>query len=456
MPLPERWTPILEKGKYPLRGERLRYYQSTARFQIAAGGRRSLKTELAKRKIVEKFLSDAFTNHHGYFDTRYIYSGPTRDQMERIAWSDIQKLIPPKYIKRVWESDLCIEHIYGPELWVMGLDRPSRVEGNPLDGIVIDEFADIPEGAWEANIRPALSDRQGWAILIGVPDFAKPNNTKFQELFELGLSGKNPEYESFTWASKEVLPDAEVESAARDLDAVIFKQEYEASFETAPGRAYSSFSRTAHITEINTDYDPSLPLLVSCDFNIEHHNWGIYQNDRLGDWVGVDEVYLRGDEVEFMVKELKEKLDRFLKIKDGRTYQDLNLVFYGDFSGNNRSATATHTAWQQIKNGFGEKRNGLLYTSAEFAYAKQPPVSDRINAVNAVLRNAAGETHTRINPRCKNLIRDFEKVTRKMLFSQIKGDKLTHMSDNFGYAVCQHKTQTSRRDLIQQFKKRYN
>ncbi len=435
-----RWTPILEKGIYPLRGPRLKYYESNTRFQIVAAGRRSLKTEIAKRKIAEKFCLNVFLDHKGYFDERYIFSGPTRDQVERIAWEDLQKLIPPKYVKRIWESDLCIESKYGPELWVVGLDRPSRIEGSPLDLIVVDEFPDIPEGAWEANIRPALSDRSGGGILTGVPDFEKPNNQKFQELFELGLSGDNPEYESFTWPSADVLPDSEIISAMNDLSDIMYAQEYLASFMNAPGLAYSKFKRTLHVNEEKTQYDPELNLRISCDFNIGHHNWGIYQVARDGEWHAIDEVYLQNAIVEDMLKELKlnkleplrKKKEEYLKRK--ATLADLNIIFYGDGSGGNRNAFASHTGWRQIRNEFEDER-GISY--AEFGYRKQGPVVDRINKVNGKLQSADGKIHFYINPKCKNLIRDFEKSTRKMLFSQQKDGDLTHASDNCGYAMVQ-------------------
>lgn len=414
-----RWTPILEKGIYGLRGERKRYYESTTRFQIVPAGRRSLKTEIMKRKIVEAFLFGTLENFKGYFDERYIYSAPTRDQAERIGWNDLKALCPPQYVKRIWEGDLCIEGHFGKELWVVGLDKPARIEGQPLDMIGVDEFPDIPKGAWEANIRPALSDRNGKAILAGVPDFEKPNNDKFQELFELGLSGKNPEYDSFTWKSRDVLPDSEIESARADLSPILFAQEYEASFETAPGRAYSAFSRNVHVDDEKAVYNPELPLRVSCDFNIEHHNWGLYQITLDGTVLAFDEIYLRAGETEFMIKDLRDRISQL---------NPREVVFYGDYSGENRSAAATRTNWRQIRDAF---------PMAEFKYKKQPAVASRISKVNSKLMNANGEVHFYVNSKCKNLIRDLEKVTRTMLFSQQKGDELSHASDALGYCIVQ-------------------
>lgn len=41
------------------------------------------------------------------------------------------------------------------------------------------------------------------------------------------------------------------------------------------------------------------------------------------------------------------------------------------------------------------------------------PMKDRLNCVNALLRNQAGEHRLLVGPRCKELIRDFEQVCWK-------------------------------------------
>jgi hypothetical protein len=69
-----------------------------------------------------------------------------------------------------------------------------------------------------------------------------------------------------------------------------------------------------------------------------------------------------------------------------------------------------------------------------------PPVKDRINCVNAVLRNYVGQHRLQIDPRCKQLIKDFEQVCWKAdphgnpLAELDKSDPLrTHASDAAGY-----------------------
>jgi hypothetical protein len=41
-----------------------------------------------------------------------------------------------------------------------------RIELPGLHGVVLDEAASLNEAVWSEAIRPALADRQGWAIII--------------------------------------------------------------------------------------------------------------------------------------------------------------------------------------------------------------------------------------------------------------------------------------------------
>ena len=48
-------------------------------------------------------------------------------------------------------------------------DDPDALRGVGLDGVVLDEAAFMKEEAWVNGIRPALSDRQGWAMFLTTP-----------------------------------------------------------------------------------------------------------------------------------------------------------------------------------------------------------------------------------------------------------------------------------------------
>src|SRR5205085_8145526 len=70
-------------------------------------------------------------------------------------------------------------------------------------------------------------------------------------------------------------------------------------------------------------------------------------------------------------------------------------------------------------------------------YPTKPyPVVNRINAVNALLRNANGRTRLWIHPKCKNLIRSLEGLVYKQGTNiPDKSTGLDHMGDALGYLV---------------------
>jgi hypothetical protein len=78
------------------------------------------------------------------------------------------------------------------------------------------------------------------------------------------------------------------------------------------------------------------------------------------------------------------------------------------------------------------------------AATSNPSVRDRVNVMNSRLYSAAGERRLYVDPKCKELIRDFEQVRWRMdesgqATSELdKSDrKRTHASDALGYFVAE-------------------
>lgn len=158
MDLPARWTPL---RPHPIQRA---FWTSTARFNTVPAGRRSGKTEFAKRKLVKAALRGTT-----FAEARFFAAAPTRDQAKRIFWDDLKALSPNGLtLGRPGESELVIRYVNGSELWVIGMDRPERIEGQPWDGGVLDEYANMRKEAWPKHVRPALSDRNGWCDLYGL------------------------------------------------------------------------------------------------------------------------------------------------------------------------------------------------------------------------------------------------------------------------------------------------
>jgi hypothetical protein len=69
-----------------------------------------------------------------------------------------------------------------------------------------------------------------------------------------------------------------------------------------------------------------------------------------------------------------------------------------------------------------------------------PVVRDRVTLMNSKLGSASGARLLRVDPRCTELIRDFEQVTFKEGSGVIDKDRdrrRTHLSDALGYLVWQ-------------------
>ena len=62
-----------------------------------------------------------------------------------------------------------MDYPHGGQVRLYGADNPDALRGIYLDGVVLDEYADMDPRVWSEVIRPALADRAGWAVFIGTP-----------------------------------------------------------------------------------------------------------------------------------------------------------------------------------------------------------------------------------------------------------------------------------------------
>lgn len=354
-------------------------------------------------------------------DANFFFAAPTRDQVKRIAWNDLKLLTYPFWSKKPSESELTIYLKTGSQISCIGMDKPQRIEGNQWHGGVLDEYADMKKEAFEENVRPALSDTLGWCDMIGVPD----GINHYKEIYDYAKEGKDKDFNAFTWKSADVLDLNEIESAKRQLDERTFKQEYEASFETAQGRVYYNFIRTKHVMPLS--YVQSLPLRMSFDFNFSESpmttSLSQIVNDRT---INILECVNTKADLHSHCAELKSKLN---SIKFNGT-----IFIYGDAS-KVHSIESNMTNWEIVKEHFPES-DKIIYKVPR----SNPSVVDRINSVCAKLMNTMKEVNLFVNSRgCNELIKDLEQVVWQENKRDIdKSDKMrTHNADNVGYMVWQ-------------------
>jgi hypothetical protein len=397
---------------------------STARFNVVPAGRRSGKTENGKRIVIEKAIAESVEMK--WDDYRYFMGAPTRDQAKRIFWNDLKKFTDGMRLKEPRESDLCVTLLTGAEIWVIGLDKPQRIEGSPWNGGLLDEYGNMKPQAWPENIRPALSDREGWCIFTGVPEGRN-------HYFDLANKGWKDEedWATFTWKSADILPAKEIESAKRDLDPLTFQQEYEASFINFEGRVYYPFLEATHCAPLL--YDPNQPLIFAFDFNVAPGTASILQeqcfpNGKTGTGV-IGEVHIpRNSNTPAVCRKL---------LADWGNHQG-KVYCYGDATGGAQgSAKVDGSDWDLIRKILKPTYGDRLFIRVSSA---NPPEKSRVNAVNARLLNTSEEIRLMVDPRkAPNVVRDFEGVTLLKGGSgeidKLATPELTHLTDGIGYYI---------------------
>ena len=381
--------------------------------------------------------------HVGYF-------GPTYRQTKDMAWSVAKEICRPITAK-VWETDLIIRFSFGGEFSFRGLERYDRHRGNHFDGAAVDEFADCPFEAWTEVIRPALSDRQGDGILGGTPK----GYNHFHKLFQDAKDRPGWwTYQSTTAEGGIVLP-GELEDARRDLDEATYRQEYEASFEDlATGRVYFAWSESSLSP---TRFDPDKPLLLGCDFNVNPMAWVVCQEHR--DEIGrpilhvLDEIVLPDSNTPRAADEFIRRAVGWAKRADASS---VRVNVYGDASGANRASSGSKSDWEIIRKVFGQQ----AWLRADFRLDKSnPPVRDRVNAVNNMLStvDAMGFGRRLLVPQaCSELVTDLRQVVwatdahgnQTGAIDKKKDPSRTHVSDALGYLCYKRYALRERRGAV--------
>ena len=342
-------------------------------------------------------------------------------------------MIPKELISDIKESELTVSLVNGADISVVGMDKPERVEGRPLDFILLDEYADMKPNAWSENVRPALSTigRPGRAIFTGVP--AGRNH-----YYRLALEAQNPEkaqdWDYFHWTSAEILDAEEIRSAKETLDPLTYEQEYEASFLNFEGRAYYSFKRDIHAREtLQRYYNRNTPLVFAFDFNVSPGVAAVIQDfvhPVHGDVTGViDQVWVpNNSNSEIVAKKLIELY--------GSHAGEIHV--YGDATGGARGTAKVEGSDWDIIRGIMRPHYGDRYSSR--VPRQNPPERVRVNSVNARLKTADDKIHLLVCPvKAPKVVEDFEGTT---LIAGGSGEldkkadaERTHISDAVGYFV---------------------
>lgn len=169
-------------------------------------------------------------------DGRFAYIAPFLKQAKAIAWSYLKTYATRIPGTAVHEGELRVVLRNGSEIRLHGADNPDALRGIYLDGVVLDEVAQLSEDLWDSVLRPALADRAGWALLMGTP-------SGINLLSKVYFGARdNPEWYAgcYTVDQTDALPRDEIDALRRELTATAFSREMLCDFSAAVDNALLS------------------------------------------------------------------------------------------------------------------------------------------------------------------------------------------------------------------------
>lgn len=417
----ERWYKLKD---HPVQLDLMRAVDDGIRFPVVPAGRRSGKTERGKRFLAKRSM---------YMGGEKFFAGaPTRDQAKKIWWNDLKDLcLTSMHMKKPSESDLIIFMPNGTELHVLGFDEPARFEGIPWTGGIIDEIANVKEKAVEENILPGLNtinplrpEYRAWCWFIGVPE----GLGHYKRMADRGMpiEGKypNPNWRTFHWKSAEILPPDVIEDAKKTMSLKQFKQEYEASFETAGGRIYEEFN-SENFTSATQFPHEALHWMHDQNFTPLSSAICVMRDD-IPYFVG--EIVLESAVSRQSAKEFCERY---------KNHQNKIVYIYGDPSGRSGEKHGHKSDYDDIEEVL--TMNGWRYERR--VASKAPAIKDRQNAVRARIQTADSVRHMYVNPeKCPWLKEGLETVQFKegSTFQEDDKNKFQHITTALGYFTHWH------------------
>lgn len=377
-------------------------WQSQKRFRVLVAGRRFGKTLLALVTLL---------TWAGQKKGVYYFVAPNYPACKSIAWRAMKELVEG-HASYKNEAELVVELPNGSIVQLKSAENPDSLRGVSLAGLVIDEGAFMKKEVWTDVLRPATSDQQAPVLFISTP---KGWNW-FKDIYDYASTSGDPNWEAFSYTTADggQVSAEEIESAKRELDENTFRQEYLASFTQLASQVYSAFDPDVNVVSEMAPEDHD-EYHIGLDFNVGVMCAVVAY--KAGDQLHVfDEITLKNSNTYEMASAITKR------------YPNKSLVVYPDPSGKSRKTSAIGGVTDfTILEQFGLQ---------VMAPRKAAAVADRINNVQAMLRNVDGEARLYIHKDCKHLIYCLNGFTYKDGTSEPdKSSGLDHPLDALGYCV---------------------
>ena len=347
---------------------------------------------------------------------------PTYNMLDRTTWAEFKEAARP-LIANDNDSKKIITLKNGRRVHGHSADRPDRIRNETFVGFWVDEA------------RECKSFRLLWDILMGRvlstggKGFITTSPNSYDDIHDIFIANRKKDFGviRFPTYANVYLSKEGIDQLASNYDSKFAQQELMGEFVIFQGSVYYAFNRKENAGDLAfkvAQYDPSKPIALCCDFNVNPMAWVLAQFHQRGDGLKevrvFDEMFVPNSNTVECCQEFK---DRYPNHRAG-------IILYGDATGKARHTDSNVTNWKIIENELS------AYGVTKRVPMANPSERDRVNSLNAVICNSRGDRRLYVNPNCKHLIRDLEQVSYKDGTVQIDKGRdfnLTHPSDALGY-----------------------
>ncbi len=324
------------------------------RWGVVVCHRRFGKTVMAINHLLRAAILNAQTN------PRYAYIAPTYRQAKAVAWDYLKQFAGKVPMVRFHETELRCDLPNGSRIQLLGAENYDSLRGIYLDGAVLDEMADMPESLFPEVLRPALSDRKGWAFFIGTPR----GHNAFFDLYEAAQNSDDWFTQVYKASETEIVDKEELVAAKQMMTEDQYEQEFECSWvANVPGAIFGKELQAAQESGRigNVPYDQAHKVDTWWDLGIGDST-AIWFTQNVGRAIHVIDFY----------EARNEGLPHYAKILTNKGYH------YG-------SQNAPHDI-EVRELGSGKSRREIAYDlGINFRVVPKLPVEDGIHAAQLIL-----------------------------------------------------------------------
>ena len=207
------------------------------------------------------------------------------------------------------------------------------------------------------------------------------------------------------------LPPDFIERLEANYDPSLLRAYLDGEFvNLTTGQVYDRFDRAKHVTTAVLDISRE-PLRIGVDFNVG--NMSAVIAVRLGSGLLVIDEIAGAHDTDALAQEIR------------RRHPQQQIYVYPDASGGSRSTNASQTDIQILES----------YGMSNQSPRSNPPVRDRVAAVQALLENGKGQVRLQVAEHCKRVIECLELQCYSDKGEPDKDAGFDHMNDALGYLV---------------------